>query len=123
MRRISRNQITRLVKDYALMADLRTHKEDGTTKTKVSPHILRHTAWLPFHFLLIEMKRYGEAKEYYEKAVELRSDDLRTHYNYAIFLREMERNHEAEKHYRITLEIEPDFLQSTSLNLCEKMWT
>ena len=43
-RRISRNQITRLVKNYALAADLRTYKEDGTTKTKVSPHMLRHTA-------------------------------------------------------------------------------
>jgi len=43
-RRISRSQIARLVKKYAIMADLRTYKECGTVKTKVSPHMLRHTA-------------------------------------------------------------------------------
>ncbi len=40
-RRISRNQITRLVKNYAVMADLRTYKKDGVTKTRVSSHMLR----------------------------------------------------------------------------------
>jgi len=43
-RRISRNQVNRLVKKYALMADLRTYKEGSVVKTKVSPHTLRHTA-------------------------------------------------------------------------------
>jgi len=43
-RRISRGQIYRLVKKYALMANLRIYKENGVTKTKVSPHTLRHTA-------------------------------------------------------------------------------
>ncbi|MBU7009449.1 MAG: tyrosine-type recombinase/integrase [Theionarchaea archaeon] len=43
-KRISRNQVCRLVKKYALMADLRTYKENGIVKTRVSPHMLRHTA-------------------------------------------------------------------------------
>ncbi|MBU7030795.1 MAG: tyrosine-type recombinase/integrase [Theionarchaea archaeon] len=43
-KRISRSQIARLVKKYAIMADLRTYKKSGTVKTKVSPHMLRHTA-------------------------------------------------------------------------------
>ncbi|MBU7028889.1 MAG: tyrosine-type recombinase/integrase [Theionarchaea archaeon] len=43
-RRISRNRVNRLVKKYALMAGLRTYKENGIVKTKVSPHTLRHTA-------------------------------------------------------------------------------
>jgi site-specific recombinase XerD len=43
-RRISRNQVTRLVKKYAIMADLRTYKDNGEVKTKVGPHTLRHTA-------------------------------------------------------------------------------
>ncbi|MBU7028388.1 MAG: tyrosine-type recombinase/integrase [Theionarchaea archaeon] len=43
-RRISRGQVNRLVKKYALMADLRTYKEGSVVKTKVSPHMLRHTA-------------------------------------------------------------------------------
>ncbi|MBU7011614.1 MAG: tyrosine-type recombinase/integrase [Theionarchaea archaeon] len=43
-RRISRNQIHQLVKKYALMANLRTYKENGIVKTRVSPHTLRHTA-------------------------------------------------------------------------------
>lgn len=43
-RRISRNQVNRLVKKYAIMADLRTYKENGEVKTKVGPHTLRHTA-------------------------------------------------------------------------------
>lgn len=43
-RRISRNQITRLVKNYAIMADLRIYKKDDMTKTRVSSHMLRHTA-------------------------------------------------------------------------------
>ncbi|MBU7028687.1 MAG: tyrosine-type recombinase/integrase [Theionarchaea archaeon] len=42
--RISRNQVSRLVKKYAIMADLRTYKENGKVKTKVGPHMLRHTA-------------------------------------------------------------------------------
>lgn len=42
--RISRNQVNRLVKKYALKANLRIYTEDGVTKTKVSPHMLRHTA-------------------------------------------------------------------------------
>jgi integrase/recombinase XerD len=42
--RISRNQVNRLVKKYAVMANLRTYTHDGVTKTKVSPHMLRHTA-------------------------------------------------------------------------------
>jgi site-specific recombinase XerD len=42
--RISRNQVNRLVKKYAIMADLRTYKENGEVKTKVGPHTLRHTA-------------------------------------------------------------------------------
>ncbi|MBU7030597.1 MAG: tyrosine-type recombinase/integrase [Theionarchaea archaeon] len=42
--RISRNQVNRLVKKYAIMADLRTYKENGKVKTKVGPHMLRHTA-------------------------------------------------------------------------------
>ncbi|MBU7027115.1 MAG: tyrosine-type recombinase/integrase [Theionarchaea archaeon] len=42
--RISRNQVSRLVKKYAIMADLRTYKENGKMKTKVGPHMLRHTA-------------------------------------------------------------------------------
>lgn len=36
--------MNRLVKKYAIMADLRTHKENGEVKTKVSPHTLQHTA-------------------------------------------------------------------------------
>jgi integrase/recombinase XerD len=43
-RRISRTQIARLVKKYALMAELRTVKDNGKVKTKVSPHTLRHSA-------------------------------------------------------------------------------
>lgn len=43
-RRISRNQVCRLVKKYAIMAHLRVYEENGVTKTKVSPHTLRHTA-------------------------------------------------------------------------------
>ena len=43
-RRISRNQVNRLVKKYAVMADLRTYKDNGEVKTKVGPHTLRHTA-------------------------------------------------------------------------------
>ena len=43
-RRISRGQVHRLVKKYALMANLRIYKENGVTKTRVSPHTLRHTA-------------------------------------------------------------------------------
>lgn len=43
-RRISRTQVHRLVKKYALIARLRTYKEGGGLKTKVSPHTLRHTA-------------------------------------------------------------------------------
>ncbi|KYK32921.1 MAG: hypothetical protein AYK18_15325 [Theionarchaea archaeon DG-70] len=43
-RRISRNQVNRLVKNYAIMAVLRTYKENGEVKTKVGPHTLRHTA-------------------------------------------------------------------------------
>jgi len=62
--------------------------------------------------LLTDTKRYDEAEEHYEKAVELSPDDFRTHYNFAIFLREMKRIDEAEKHYRRALEIEPDFLQA-----------
>ena len=42
--RISRNVVYQLVKKYAIMADLRTYKENGKVKTKVSPHTLRHTA-------------------------------------------------------------------------------
>ncbi|MBU7030012.1 MAG: tyrosine-type recombinase/integrase [Theionarchaea archaeon] len=42
--RMSRNQVSRLVKKYAIMADLRTYKENGKVKTKVGPHMLRHTA-------------------------------------------------------------------------------
>jgi site-specific recombinase XerD len=42
--RISRTQILRLVKKYALLAGLRTYKDNGVVKTKVSPHTLRHTA-------------------------------------------------------------------------------
>ena len=42
--RMSRNQVSRLVKKYAIMADLRTYKENGKMKTKVGPHMLRHTA-------------------------------------------------------------------------------
>jgi len=38
-RRISRNQVNRLVKKYAIMADLRTYKENGEVKTKVGPHM------------------------------------------------------------------------------------
>jgi len=40
---------------------------------------------------LTEIERYDEAEEQYEKAVELRPDDPRNHYNYAIFLRKMEK--------------------------------
>ena len=43
-RRISRSQIRRLVKKYALKANLRVHKENGVVETRVSPHTLRHTA-------------------------------------------------------------------------------
>jgi len=43
-KRISRNQVWQLVKKYALIANLRTYKENGIVKTKVSPHTLRHTA-------------------------------------------------------------------------------
>jgi integrase/recombinase XerD len=43
-RRISRMRIFRLVKKYALMADLRVYKDGDTLKTRVSPHTLRHTA-------------------------------------------------------------------------------
>jgi integrase/recombinase XerD len=42
--RISRTQVNRLVKKYAIMAGLRTYKDNGEVKTKVSPHTLRHTA-------------------------------------------------------------------------------
>lgn len=31
------------MKKYAIMADLKAYKENGEVKTKVSPHILRHT--------------------------------------------------------------------------------
>ncbi|MBU7045158.1 MAG: tyrosine-type recombinase/integrase [Theionarchaea archaeon] len=43
-RRISRMRIFRLVKKYALLADLRVFKDGDTLKTRVSPHTLRHTA-------------------------------------------------------------------------------
>jgi len=42
--RISRMQVHRIVKKYALMADLRTYKDNGVVKSRVSPHTLRHTA-------------------------------------------------------------------------------
>jgi len=42
--RISRNLVYQLVKKYAIMANLRTYKENDKVKTKVSPHTLRHTA-------------------------------------------------------------------------------
>ncbi|MBU7028289.1 MAG: tyrosine-type recombinase/integrase [Theionarchaea archaeon] len=42
--RISRMQVHRIVKKYALMADLRTYKDNGVIKSRVSPHTLRHTA-------------------------------------------------------------------------------
>ena len=43
-RRISRSQVARLVKKYALMAKLRVYEENGVVRTRVSPHTLRHTA-------------------------------------------------------------------------------
>jgi integrase/recombinase XerD len=43
-RRISRSQVARLVKTYAILAGLRTYKDNGEMKTKVGPHTLRHTA-------------------------------------------------------------------------------
>ncbi|MBU7046543.1 MAG: tyrosine-type recombinase/integrase [Theionarchaea archaeon] len=43
-RRMSRSQIRRLVKKYAILANLRTFEENGEVKTKVGPHTLRHTA-------------------------------------------------------------------------------
>lgn len=43
-RRISRTQVLRMVKKYALEANLRTYKGTDGLKTKVSPHTLRHTA-------------------------------------------------------------------------------
>jgi len=49
--------------------------------------------------------------------VELRLDDPRTHYNYAIFLRKMEKYDEAENHYRKALEIDPEFVPADSLLL------
>ena len=41
---MSRSQIRRLVKKYAILANLRTFEENGEMKTKVGPHTLRHTA-------------------------------------------------------------------------------
>jgi integrase/recombinase XerD len=43
-RRISRVPIFRVVKKYALLADLRVYKDGDTLKSRVSPHTLRHTA-------------------------------------------------------------------------------
>ena len=43
-KRISRTQITRLVKKYAVIAQLRTYEEKGEVRTKVCSHMLRHTA-------------------------------------------------------------------------------
>jgi integrase/recombinase XerD len=43
-KRISWERIYRLVKKYAIMANLRVYEDNGVSKTKVSPHTLRHTA-------------------------------------------------------------------------------